>query len=47
LYKKIVVNQDLIFSFEKALNQLEIEWPDWDKFKRDRKSFEWDKNEIE
>jgi hypothetical protein len=43
--KKIAANQDLIGSFEKALNHLKIDWPYWEPFKTNRLSFEWVPNE--
>jgi hypothetical protein len=43
LNKKIAVNQDLIRSLEKALDQFGIDWPDWTMFRRDGKAFEWTK----
>jgi hypothetical protein len=43
--KKIVANQYLIGSFEKALNHLKIDWPDEKRFKADRLNFEWAPNE--
>jgi hypothetical protein len=45
LREKMAVNQNLIHSLEAACNQLGIDWPDWTRFKREGKTFEWDKNE--
>jgi hypothetical protein len=41
----IAVKQDLIKSFEKALDQLKLDWPDWKPFKKETKCCEWLKNE--
>jgi hypothetical protein len=37
--KKIAKNQDVIKSFEDAMESLKVELPDWERFKRKGKKF--------
>jgi hypothetical protein len=37
--KRIAKNQDVIASFEEALKTLNVDLPDWERFKREGKSF--------
>jgi hypothetical protein len=43
--KKIAKNQDVIESFEEALETLKVELPDWEIFKSEGQSFSWSVNE--
>jgi hypothetical protein len=43
--KKIAKNQDVIKSFEDGMNSLKVELPDWERFKREGKGFNWSVNE--
>jgi hypothetical protein len=43
--KKIAKNQNVVKSFEEALETLKVELPDWERFNREGKSFSWSVNE--